>query len=120
MTAGGVSIHVVDARDGLPAEGLRVDVYRRTDDGGRAAIAGGHIGRNALLADPRLEARQRLGGYEVHFQAGDYFERHRSGGELPSLVDIVVFAFEIEDASRHIHLPLKMTPCGYSLFKGDP
>jgi 5-hydroxyisourate hydrolase len=119
MPGGGLSIHAVDARDGRPAAGLRVEVFRRLESG-LIEVAAGRIGKDALLRAPQLEAEREKGGYEVHFHAGDYFAERRHADDLPPLLDIIVFTFEIGDPSQHIHLPLKMTPVGYSLFKGDP
>lgn len=119
MPAGGISIHAVDARDGLPAQGMHVDVFRMAGDE-RVCIAAGRIGADALLRVPELGGRQEKGCYEVHFHAGPYFDARRPADAPSPLLDVVVFAFEIADPEHHVHLPLKMTPVGYSLFKGDP
>jgi 5-hydroxyisourate hydrolase-like protein (transthyretin family) len=36
----------------------------------------------------------------------------------PPFLDVVPFRFGIADASEHYHLPLKLTPWGFSLFRG--
>lgn len=119
MAAGGISIHAVDARDGLPAEGMHVDVFRVGGEE-RLCIAAGRIGARALLDVAELGQPQEKGRYEVHFHAGAYFDARSGAGALPPLLDVVAFAFEIADPDEHVHLPLKMTPAGYSLFRGDP
>lgn len=119
MPVGGLSIHAVDIRDGLPAAGLHVDVFHVVG-ADRTCMASGRVGDNALLDDPALSATLPAGGYEVHFHLRDYFAAGRADPALPELLDIVVFAFSIADPGKHIHLPLKFSPVGYSLFKGDP
>lgn len=119
MPIGGLSIHAVDIRHGLAAAGLHVDVFHvaGTD---RICVASGRIGDNALLDDAALSTTLPAGGYEVHFHVRDYFVANRPDPALPDLLDTVVFAFTIDDPDKHIHLPMKFSPVGYSLFKGDP
>lgn len=119
MAAGGISIHAIDARDGLPAQGMRVDVFRLAGEE-CFCIAAGQIAANALLQVGELDRPQKKGRYEVHFHAGAYFDARRDADAPTPLLDVVVFTFEIADPAHHVHLPLKMTPVGYSLFKGDP
>jgi len=117
MVSGGISIHVVDASSGLPAIGVGVTVYRKS--GGSHTIVGrGAVGRDALVFAPSLMEPMSPGAYELEAQIAEYFSAKAL--PLPALLDTVSLAFSVRDSSEHIHLPLKLTAVGFSLFRGDP
>ena len=111
----GISIHVMDVTRGVPASGLPLEVYAL--DGGRRRIAGGALEPRGTLEDPRLDSVGR-GLYEVVFHAGAFYRR--LGHELPDppFLDTVPFRLGVGDAAQHYHLPLQLTPWGFSLFRG--
>jgi len=65
-----------------------------------------------------LSATFKPGPYRAVFQVGDYY---RSAGialsQVPFL-DVVTYDFGIDDPRQHYHLPMKVTPFGYSCFRG--
>ena len=114
----GLSIHVVDVARGVVASGLAVRV-ERLDGGQRSLIAAGRIGATGTLAGLDSLAAQFVPGvYEVTFMVGDYYRGQ--GAELPAIafLDVVPYRFGLADAAQHYHLPFKMTPWGYSCFRG--
>ena len=110
-----LSTHVLDTSRGKPAAGVAVTLR---EAGGRelsTAITDfdGRITRDRLSAES-LPA----GVYELIFRTGDYFRR--AGSELaePPFVDDIVIRFGIaEDA--HYHVPLLVSPFGYSTYRGS-
>jgi 5-hydroxyisourate hydrolase len=112
----GISVHVVDVARGVPATGLVVEVWAL--DGGRRRIAGGALSASGTLDDPGLAAAER-GRYEALFHVGDFYRGIGHQMPDPPFLDIVPFRFGIADAGEHYHLPLKLTPWGFSLFRGD-
>jgi len=114
MKVGGVSIHAVDVAAGRTAEGLRVTLHA-LGDGGRE-IASGQIGANGLLDHPTARGEGiEAGVHEARFAIGEYL---KAQGVKAPFLDIVPFRFIIHDVAQHVHLPLKFTPYGYSLFRG--
>jgi len=116
--AGGISIHVVDVARGVVAEGLAVRI-ERLEEGGRLPVAEGRVGATGTVAElDGLAERFVPGVYEVTFHIGDYYRRQ--GTALPAIpfLDVVPYRFGLSDAAQHYHLPLKMTPWGFSLFRG--
>lgn len=114
--AGGISIHVVDVSRGIVASGMRIEVHAlapalRLIVAGRANAAG-------LLDDPALAARFAPGAYEAVFHVAEYYRA--TGVALPPVpfLDIVAYRFGIADGEQHYHLPFKVTPWGYSCFRG--
>ena len=113
--AGGISIHVVDVTRGIVAAGMRVEVHACEP---RRLLASGTIAANGVLDAPGLTATMAPGAYEVIFHAAEYY-RHAKVA-LPSIpfVDVITFRFGIDQPTQHYHLPMKMTPWGYSCFRG--
>ncbi len=111
----GISVHVVDVARGVPAAGLVVEVWAL--DGGRRRIGAGTLSAGGTLDDPGLAAAGP-GRYEAIFHVGDFYKKLGHAQPEPPFLDVVPFHFGIADASQHYHLPLKLTPWGFSLFRG--
>ena len=114
----GLSIHVVDVARGVVAQGLLVRV-ERLDGEHRETIAQGGVGAAGSVDElAALTDRFPAGVYEATFFVGDYY---RDRGEaLPAVpfLDVVPYRFGIADARQHYHLPFKLTPWGFSCFRG--
>ena len=114
---GGISIHVVDVSRGVVATGMRVEVFAAAAV--RRLLCAGAINAKGVLEDAVLlsEAMQ-AGFYEAVFHAADYYRA--TGIALPALpfLDVVTYRFSIGDTRQHYHLPMKLTPWGYSCFRG--
>ena len=111
----GLSIHVVDVSRGVVAAGMRVDIYACEP---RALLASGSISATGALDSPALAAVMKPGFYEAVFHAADYYRN--AGVDVPDVpfVDVVTYRFGIARPDWHYHLPMKITPWGYSCFRG--
>jgi 5-hydroxyisourate hydrolase len=115
--AGGVSIHVVDVSRGVVAAGMRVEVYAASLP--RELICAGVINAKGVLDEPALISKAMVPGYyEAVFHVATYYLN--TVAELPDqpFLDIVTYRFGIADMMQHYHLPMKLTPWGYSCFRG--
>lgn len=112
----GVSIHVVDVSRGLVAQGMRAELYAVGP--ARRLIAAGEINAKGLLDHTALAASFEPGRYEAVFHVAAYYRA--AGIALPAVpfLDVVHYDFGIADPAQHYHLPFKLTPWGYSLFRG--
>jgi 5-hydroxyisourate hydrolase len=116
--AGGISIHVVDVACGVVAAGLQVRV-ERLEEGGRWLIAEGRVSAGGTVAVlDHLAECPVPGVYEVTFLVGDYYRRESTALPAIPFLDVVPYRFGLADAAQHYHLPFKMTPWGFSLFRG--
>ncbi len=113
----GLSIHVVDVTRGLPAEGMRIEVFALTPD--RRLLAAGMLARSGALDHGISRERLAIGTYEVAFHAGAFFKSAGVAQSEPPFLDVVPFRFQIADSEQHYHLPMKMTPWGFSLYRGS-
>ncbi|MBP2296189.1 hydroxyisourate hydrolase [Azospirillum rugosum] len=116
--AGGISVHAVDVARGVPAQGMRVELFALRD-GGRALLAEGVLGANGALDHP-VTAGQGVtaGAFEAVFHIGDYQRAAGVAVGSPAFLEEVPFRFTVTDVDQHYHLPLKFTPWGFSLFRG--
>lgn len=113
----GISVHVVDTARGLPAAGMHVEVYALGS--GRTLIAEGRLARSGMLEHAIVTQKQPPGTYEVIFHAGAFFKSVGVTQADPPFLDLVPFRFQIADSEQHYHLPMKMTPWGFSLYRGS-
>jgi 5-hydroxyisourate hydrolase len=113
----GISIHVVDVSRGVVASGMRIEVYAAAPE--RRLLCSGAINPKGVLDDPVLMSNAMQAGYlEVLFHVADYYRS--AGVALPAIpfLDVVTYRFAIGDTRQHYHLPMKVTPWGYSCFRG--
>jgi 5-hydroxyisourate hydrolase len=111
---GKLTTHVLDTALGKPAAGLRIEVWQErllktvvTNADGRAD-------------GPLLEGDGfKIGQYELRFFAGDYLRALGSKLAEPLFLDIIPIRFGIADASQHFHVPLLLSPFGYSTYRGS-
>ena len=114
---GGISIHVVDVSRGVVAAGMRIEVFAAGPP--HHLLCGGAINPKGVLDNPVLmSAAMQPGQFEAVFHVADYYRS--AGVTLPTLpfLDVVSYRFAIGDARQHYHLPMKLTPWGYSCFRG--
>ena len=117
MAEGRLTTHVLDTAHGRPAAGLTVDLYRIEDDEHL------HIARMETDDDgrtgPILEGDAfRQGTYELVFLAGDYLVEAGLGMDAPRFLGEVPIRFTM-DTDDHYHVPLLLSPYGYSTYRGS-
>ena len=102
-----LSTHVLDTSLGRPAAGVLITLTRdgealaeaTTDADGRAADLGGALAP---------------GTYSLRFDSGGYFAERGTDGFYPE----VLVTFTISGAG-HVHVPLLLSPYGYSTYRGS-
>lgn len=117
--AGRLSTHVLDTARGRPAAGLRIALYRISGQSHLkiAEAVTNHDGRTdaPLLAGDTLKE----GAYELVFFAGDYLRASGQAGEGTLFLDQIPIRFGVPDAGAHYHVPLLLSPFGYSTYRGS-
>jgi 5-hydroxyisourate hydrolase len=116
--AGFLTTHVLDTARGVPAAGVRIVLHRLTG-AGRAAVAEAVTNADGRTDAPFLPAAAFAPGtYELTFFAGDYLRATGQAGPAPLFLDVVPIRFGMaEDA--HYHVPLLLSPYGYSTYRGS-
>ena len=111
----GLSTHVLDTAIGRPAAGINLRLEVEDGAGWRelAAHSTNADGRVAQL----LPAGTALAAatYRLTFDVGGYHAAHGGAGFYPH----VTIAFTVRDATQHHHVPLLLSPFGYSTYRGS-
>lgn len=116
----GLSTHVLDTAHGRPGAGMAYALYRIGADGTREALKSGRTDADGRAAGGLLSQEElRRGRYELVFQVAEYF--HALGAALPEppFLDAVTLAFGIAEETAHYHVPLLVSPFGYTTYRGS-
>ncbi|MDI3256991.1 MAG: hydroxyisourate hydrolase [Kyrpidia sp.] len=117
---GQLTTHVLDLTVGRPAPGVRVELWRADESERKERIRTAVTNGDGRLDEPLLAGEEmRTGWYEVRFFPGAYY---RSGGRpRPKAVffDRIPVVVRIEDPDAHYHVPLLISPGGYSVYRGS-
>jgi len=115
---GRLTTHVLDTALGRPAAGLAISLRPAGKHG--AAIASLLTNADGRCDRPLLEGdAMRAGTYDLVFEAGAYFDRLGLSLPAPKFLDQVVIRFGIADPQAHYHVPLLLSPFGYSTYRGS-
>jgi 5-hydroxyisourate hydrolase len=111
----GISTHILDLTSGRPAGGVAVRLHRH-EHGAWRAIAARRTDEDGRITD-LLPADEGLQGgfYRLRFGTSAYFR----GKGIKSFHPFVDIAFQVRDAGEHYHVPLLITPHGYSTYRGS-
>lgn len=116
---GYLTTHVLDTARGLPAAGLKIELFR-LDEQGPQLLAQMRTNGDGRTDTPILPASGfAVGVYELVFHAGDYLGRTAQASSAPLFLDVIPIRFGINDASAHYHVPLLLSPFGYSTYRGS-
>ena len=117
-----ITVHILDTALGRPASDVLVQLSRaqHTDstqfdaDANLTQLASGHTNADGRLLDLLAPGSLQRGVYQLRFDTAGYFARTQRVGFYPS----VSVVFEIRAADEHYHVPLLLSPFGYSTYRG--
>ena len=115
---GRLTTHVLDTARVRPGAGITIELYAFGEE--RRFLMTTTTGDDGRSPRPLLEGDALVTGvYELVFHAGDYFRD--VGIELadPPFLDRVVIRFGIASPEQHYHVPLLLSPYGYSTYRGS-
>jgi len=117
--AGFLTTHVLDTARGLPAAGLKIDLYAISGEA-RTFLASLVTNDDGRADNPILPKETfAIGTYELVFHAGDYLDGLGAQASEPKFLDVIPIRFGINDADSHYHVPLLLSPYGYSTYRGS-
>ena len=103
---------------GARRRGVRIALYRGEDH--NRVIAAATTNADGRCDEPILDGEDLAPGtYELIFHVGDYFRDQGREGPEPVFLDVVVIRFGIADADQHYHVPLLVSPFGYTTYRGS-
>jgi 5-hydroxyisourate hydrolase len=111
-----ITTHILDVSTGVPARGVGVTLERQTTSGDWEIIGKGATDDDGRLRDLLApEADFAAGNYRLTFETGAYFDAQEIEGFYPQ----ASVAFTVRDAAQHYHVPLLLSPFGYSTYRGS-
>ena len=117
--SGRLTTHILDTALGKPAAGLKIDLFRLAN-AERVHLKSVVTNDDGRTDGPMLEGADFTeGNYELVFSAGDYIRRTGGGDEGVLFLDEIPIRFGIGDAGQHYHVPLLLSPFGYSTYRGS-
>jgi len=109
----GITSHVLDLTTGKPAAGVEITLEHAAGSGWKA------LGRATTDADGRVRdafaAPPTAGRCRLTFATGAYFAARGVACFHPE----VTVVFDVQDPARHHHVPLLLSPFGYSTYRGS-
>lgn len=110
----GISTHILDTTRGRPADGVAILLEKELDDGTFGAVSNGNTDADGRLKG-LVEGEVPRGTYRLRFAIGEYFWRQGQRTFFP----IAEITFVVEKSNEHYHVPLLLSPFGYSTYRGS-
>ena len=110
-----LSVHILDLQSGQPSAGVGVVLEARDGQQWRT------IGQAVTDAQGRVRALYPAskaltgGAYRIVFKTGDHYARLGQ----PTFFDQIPVEFKVENTAQHYHIPLLLSPYGYSTYRGN-
>ncbi len=115
---GRLTTHVLDTARGAPAGALVIELWAMRQS--PQLIKTVTTNSDGRTDEPLLSGADfKAGTYELRFHAGDYLKQAGVKVQQPAFLDVIPIRFGIADASQHYHVPLLLSPFGYSTYRGS-
>ena len=105
-----ITTHVLDTAKGRPAAGIAVTLSRQTD-GGWSVVAQGETDADGRIGDLLPPGSIEAGLFRITFDVAGY--------QAESFYPQVAITFQVDAPDEHYHVPLLLSPYGYSTYRGS-
>lgn len=110
-----ITTHVLDTSLGRPAAGVGARLEIQEADGSFRTIGHGTTNADGRIADLLEPGRLDPGVYRLIFEVDAYF----AATDRKAFYPHVPIVFRIEAPEEHYHVPLLLSPFGYSTYRGS-
>lgn len=109
-----ITTHVLDLAAGRPAAAMGVRL-ERVDEGGVVPVAGGTTDTDGRIRAWPAGDAWPAGQYGLVFDTGAWFAQEGRDTLYPE----IVIRFQVREGEAHYHVPLLLSPFGYSTYRGS-
>jgi len=111
-----ITTHVLDTSKGKPAGGVTATLTLEASDGSWKELGQGTTNNDGRIADLLEKGKPvEKGNYCLTFDTESYFHN----ANVPTFYPQVRIYFEVQDSAEHYHVPLLLSPFGYSTYRGS-
>lgn len=113
-----LSTHILDINSGQPASNVKVELYNLDQNRQWVKISEKFTKKNGRIAYflPYEKTENRsFGVYKLKFYTKDYYISHK----VDSFYPFVEVSFELLKDQKHYHIPITLSPFGYSTYRGS-
>lgn len=110
----GLTTHVLDTTHGRPAAGVALTLYHEGE-----AVFRGRTNEDGRCPGLINETALQKGRYRIEFSVADYFRGQGLVLPEPPFLDVVAIDFGVAEPTGHYHVPLLVSPFGYSTYRGS-
>ena len=112
---GKLTTHVLDTANGCPGKGIALRLYK-----GDTLLVKTKTNADGRCDAPLLSGKDlKAGKYRLEFDVAAYFKSKDAKLAKTPFLDVIVIQFGIADADAHYHVPLLVSPYGYSTYRGS-
>lgn len=113
-----LSTHILDISKGGNAKNVKVELYKLENNNQWTKIDEKYTGENGRITDflPYTNTQNTASGvYKLKFYTKDYFDKENTKSFYP----YIEVGFEASKDQKHYHVPLTLSPFGYSTYRGS-
>jgi 5-hydroxyisourate hydrolase len=110
-----ITTHVLDTATGKPARGVPITLAFHDPSGAWVPVGAGDTDADGRLRTLTPPGPVAPGVYKISFDTAAYFAMHDTAGFFP----VVEIQFIIRDGAQHYHVPLLLSPFGFSTYRGS-
>ena len=116
---GRLTTHILDTASGYPAAAVPIELFVLSGED-RKRLTTATTNDDGRCDAPLLDGDTfRAGVYELLFHVGDYLRLRGTSMPSPAFLDIVPIRFGVASPGDHYHVPLLISPYGYSTYRGS-
>jgi len=110
-----LSVHILDLQSGQPTAGVNVTLEERDGQQWRTLSQGTTDTQGRVRALYPAGKQITAGAYRIVFKTGEHYARLRQ----PTFFDQIPVEFKVDNTAQHYHIPLLLSPYGYSTYRGN-
>ena len=110
-----LSVHILDLQSGQPTAGVTVTLEQKQGEGWQQLGSAVTNAQGRIAAMYPVDAPMQAGDYRIVFKTGEHYARLKQETFFPE----IPVQFHVEKTEQHYHIPLLLSPFGFSTYRGN-